>query len=330
MANKRMNREQFSGVVSKFDEDRLRKALWNLYWRGTADVRARIELELAGDGVARPTRPAKPPVDPGEVRAEIEEFVALARAGAYLGRDRRVSPRERSRWRFTFKRLATEAQSALRAEEAAPAEAALGQLIDLASDARDYDYFRSQDPLAAAGFVVSDAVAVLWVSMWERHGFEVFAQTAAPQLIRWESEYGWTRIGDGPVVAQETTLAAVLGRMLRIPDTWEHFAEQYVSALDALGEGSSHRPRGSDAAQRAGDLAEWHGLLLDNLVDVEGGPLDKIAGHDALGGPERTFFAARLAHRRGDNAAARTLVARCLQKLPGHPQFRELATVLEV
>lgn len=139
--------------------------------------------------------------------------------------------------------------------------------------------------MAAASFVVSDAVAVLWTSTWERHGFEVFAQTAAPQLIRWESEYG---------------------------------------------EGLSRRPRGSDATQRAGDLAEWHGLLLDNLVDVEGGPLDKIAGHDALGGPEQTFFAARLAHRRGDNAVARSLVARCLQKLPGHSQFRELATELEV
>lgn len=73
-----MNREQFFGVVSKFDEDRLRKALWNLYWRGTADVQARIELELAGDGVTRSTRPAKAPADPGKVRAEIEEFVALA------------------------------------------------------------------------------------------------------------------------------------------------------------------------------------------------------------------------------------------------------------
>lgn len=210
----------------------------------------------------------------------------MARAGAYLGSDRRVSPKDRSRWRFTFKRLATEAQAALRAEDAALAEAALEQLIDLASDARDYDYCRSQDPLAAAGIVVSDVVANLWASSWERHGFEAFGQIAAPQLIRWESKYGWTR----------------------------------------LGERSSHRPRGSDAAQRAGDRAEWHGLLLDNLVDVEGGLLDKIAGHDALGGPERTFFAARLAHLRGDDATARKLVARCLKKLPGHSQFRELAT----
>ena len=47
MSTKRMNREQFFGVVSELDEDRLRKALWNLYWRGTANVRERIEVEPA-------------------------------------------------------------------------------------------------------------------------------------------------------------------------------------------------------------------------------------------------------------------------------------------
>lgn len=66
-----MNREQFFGAVSGFDEDRLRKALWNLYCRGTADVRKRIELELAGDVGARPPRSAKATADPGAVRAEV-------------------------------------------------------------------------------------------------------------------------------------------------------------------------------------------------------------------------------------------------------------------
>jgi hypothetical protein len=47
---KRMNREQFFRVVSELDEDRLRKALWNLYWRGTTTVRERIEVEFASDG----------------------------------------------------------------------------------------------------------------------------------------------------------------------------------------------------------------------------------------------------------------------------------------
>lgn len=32
VAAKRMNREQFFRAASGLDEDRLRKALWNLYW----------------------------------------------------------------------------------------------------------------------------------------------------------------------------------------------------------------------------------------------------------------------------------------------------------
>ena len=79
------------------------------------------------------------------------------------------------------------------------------------------------------------------------------------------------------------------------------------------------------APERASALAEWHGLLLENLADTEGGLLDRIAGHAALGGPEQTFLSARLAHRRGNTDVARDLVARCLRKLPGHKDFREFA-----
>jgi hypothetical protein len=99
VSGKRMNREQFFRVMSGLDEDRLRKTLWNLYWRGTASVRERIEVELASDGRGRPPRPAKPPADPETVQFEVDDFVSLARSGAYMGGDRRVSPRERSRWR---------------------------------------------------------------------------------------------------------------------------------------------------------------------------------------------------------------------------------------
>lgn len=322
-----MNREQFFRVVSELDEDRLRKALWNLYWRGTANVRERIEVELASDGRGRPPRPAKAPVDPETVQWEVDDFVSLARSGAYLAGDRRVSPRERSRWRFTFKRLVAEAQDALRNEDAGPAVSALEQLIDLACEIHGYDYFRSDDPVAAAGFVVSDVAAVLWAWVWERHGFQAFAETAAPQLVRWESRSGWTRYGDGPVAAKETSLAVVLARMLRVPDTWEGFAEQYAWALDQLPQrdASARRIGGSVDTDRARALAEWHGLLLDNLVDTEGGQLDRIAGHAALGGPEHMFLSARLAQRRGNADVARDLVTRCLRKLQGHKDFREFA-----
>jgi hypothetical protein len=210
---KRMNREQFFRVVSGLDEDRLRKALWNLYWRGTANMRERIEVELASDGRGRPSRPAK--------------------------------------------------------------------------------------------------------------------ETAARQLIRWESRYGWTRHGQGPVAAKEASLAVVLARMLRISDTWEGFAEQYVRALDALRDraASTRQTRrfAKASEERSRALAEWHGLLQENLADTEGGLLDGIAGHAALGGPEQTFLSARLAHRRGNTDVARDLTAQCLQKLPGHNDFREFA-----
>ena len=325
-----MNREQFFRVVSALDEDRLRKALWNLYWRGTADVRERIEVELASDGRGRRPRPATEPADPEMVWYEVDDFVPLARSGAYMGGDRRVSPHERSRWRFTLKRLAAEAQDALRAEDAGPAASALEQLIDLACEAHDYDYFRSDDPVAAAGLVVSDVAAVLWASTWERHGFQPFTETAAPQLIRWESRHGWTRYGEGSVAAKETALAVVLARMLRVPDTWEGFAEQYVRALDTLcDQGASTRRIRHSAArteqERSQALAQWHGLLLENLADTEGGLLDRIVTHAALGGPEQTFLSARLAHRPGNTDIARDLTAQCLQKLPGHKDFREFA-----
>jgi hypothetical protein len=324
-----MNREQFFRVVSGLDEDRLRKALWNLYWRGTANVRERIEVELTSDGRARPPRPAKEPADPEMVQNEVDDFVSLARSGAYMAGNRRVSPRERSRWRFTFKRLADEAQDALRAEDAEPATSALEQLIDLACEAHGYDYFRSDDPVAAAGFVVSDVAAALWAWTWERHGFRAFAETAAPQLIRWESSYGWTRYGEGPVAAKETSLAVVLAHMLRVADTWEGFAEQYVRALDGLSDGgaSTRRVRRfhDTGQERASALAEWHGLLLENVANTDGGLLDRIAGHAALGGPEQTFLSAQLAHRRGNTDVARDLTAQCLQKLPGHNDFREFA-----
>lgn len=177
----RMNREQFFSAMSGHDDAQLRTALWNLYWRGTADVRRRIEAELAGN-----IRPAvKPePLNPQAVHDEVAQFVALARSGAYLGRDRRVSPKERTRWRFTFKQLATAAVEALHASEPTPAITALAQLIDPILDARDTYYFRSEDPVSAAGFVVSDAAAAMWNATWRRHGFQRFAETAAPQLIR--------------------------------------------------------------------------------------------------------------------------------------------------
>jgi hypothetical protein len=43
----RMNREQFYAATAGLGEERLRKALWTVYWRSAVPVRQRIEAEIA-------------------------------------------------------------------------------------------------------------------------------------------------------------------------------------------------------------------------------------------------------------------------------------------
>jgi hypothetical protein len=329
-----MNREEFFAKLATFDEERAKKALWNLYWRGSAAMRERIELELDGDRRDRQGQQAKEQsVDLQLVLDEIRDFAALARCGAYIAGDRRVSPRERTRWRFTFQRLAGDAQAAVHAGgEFAVAAAAVEELIDLACEMRGYDYFRSEDPIEAARFVVSDAVALVWARVRDTYGFTGFAERAAPQLIRWESPYGWTRSGWGQVSDKERSLAAVVAAMLPAVDMWIGFADRYLDALDRVADGESGTAKrswrpGRDREERARDLAEWHLLLLDRLTDTDGEDrLDRLAHHRALGGPEFYFFRARLAYQRGDVGTAHELVHDCLQALPGHADFLDFAT----
>jgi hypothetical protein len=241
MAAKRMSREEFFAKLAPLNENRLRKALWNLYWRGSVSMREQIEAELDPAEHDRRKRAAAQPADPDLVLYEVREFAELARAGAYIAGDRRVSPKERTRWRVTFRRLAADAQSALRAKDAGSAEEALTLIIGLACEMKDRQYFRSEDPVEAARFVVSDATALLWETMRDRHGFAAFAQRAAPQLLRWESRYGWTR-GWGQVHQKETSLTSVLARMLSAPDAWITFAGRYLTALDEAGRADATTP----------------------------------------------------------------------------------------
>lgn len=285
-------------------------------------MRARVQREIDGEGIGRPPGAAdKAAPDNSLLCHEVADFVDLARSGAYLGGDRRVSPTERTRWRFTFKRLVSELQKALRSADAVPASVALESLIDLACETVGYNHFRTDDAMAAAGVVVSDAVEQLWRTTRERDGFDVFSQRAAQQLIRWESPYGWTRHGGGPVAAKETTLADILTRTLRDGDIWERFAGHYLTALNEV---ATQR----DADARTAALAQWHRLLVENLSPESGGLLEQIVEHPAVTGFEGTFVKAQLARKRGDDPAAGELIALCLQQRPGHPGFRQFATDL--
>lgn len=334
---KRFDRAEFHSRVGALDAETLRKMLWNLYWRGPAALRERIEDALDPPAATRKQQ-ARSDVDGEEVRDDVLRFVTLARSGAYIGGTREVSRQERTKWRVTCKRLVEDATAVLNGSDFEFGAAAIEALIDLLCETRDYNYFRSEDPVAAARVVVSETVQSLWVARLQRQGFGAFARSAAAQLIRWESRYGWTR-GEGPVAERETSLACVLAGMLRGHDAWEAFCDGYLEALDAIV--SKPQPGGSRSArgrstvwdrdgwrrrhaleQRAGNLAEWHALLLERLDLGEAGRrLDRIASHPALSGPEADFMKARLCRLRDDIEGARKLIVACLERLPGHREF---------
>ena len=210
-----------------------------------------------------------------------------------------MSRTERTKWRVTFRNLASQAQSALHAQDTAPAEQAMEQLIDLACEMRNVQYFHSEDPVEAAKFVVSDAASALWQTVLDRYGFIAFAGRATPQLIRWESGSGWTE-GNGKVAERETTLAAALAPLLASPEMWRGFAAAYLSALDAVaraeaaaaGKGSgrgrlSSSGGWSDADYRrsnqARTLAAWHAMLAEHLADPDDADLlGRLASHPVL------------------------------------------------
>jgi hypothetical protein len=138
MPANRMNRDEFYAAMAPHDDARLRKVLWTVYWRGNAQLRERIEDELRPQDQPK-VKPKKGLPDPIGVLAEMTTFVELARDGAYMAGDRRVHHTERSKWRYTFRRLVAD------------------------------------DPVEAAKFVVSEAVAALWESVLRNDGFAAFA-----------------------------------------------------------------------------------------------------------------------------------------------------------
>ena len=329
-----MNRDEFYAAMAPNDDARLRKILWTLYWRGNAQLRERIEDELRPQDQPK-VKPKKEPPDPEGVLDEVTTFVGLAKDGAYMAGDRRVHHTERSRWRHTFRRLVADALVALTASDPGPAQQAVAKIVDLACDMKGYDYFHSDDPVEAAKFVVSDAVAALWESVLRHGGFAAFARRVPEQLIRWEADYGWTRRGYGQVAEKETPLAVPLARLLTTPDMWRTFAESYLAALDAAGRADTRRPRtiygtvnetSYRRKARTDDLATWHEMLLDRFAGApEDELLDRLVASPALAGPELNFLHARIAERRGDVSQAATLVTKCLKEMPGRQAYLDFA-----
>ena len=132
--------------------------------------------------------------------------------------------------------------AALQAADPGKAQQAVAEMVDLACEMKSYDCFHPDDPVEAARFVVSDAVAVLGESVLRQDGVPAVARRVPEQLIRWEADYGWTRRGDGQVPEKETALAVPLARLLTTPDMWRTFAESYLDALDAArAAGQAHR-----------------------------------------------------------------------------------------
>jgi hypothetical protein len=334
MPANRMNRGEFYAAMAPNDDARLRKILWSVYWRGNAQLRERIEEELRSPDQPK-VKPRKELPDPDAVLNEVTRFVKLAEDGAYMAGDRRVHHTERSKWRLTFRRLAGDALAALQADDPEPAQQAVAEMVDLACEMKSYDYFHSDDPVEAAKFVVSDAVAVLWESVLRHDGFAAFARRVPEQLIGWEADYGWTRRGYGQVAEKETPLAIPLARLLTTPDMWRMFAESYLDALDTAGRADPGQPRAIYGSfdethyrrhDRTTDLAVWHEMLLDRFAGTpEDELLDRLAVSPALAGPELTFLRACIAERRGDVAQAAALVTECLKELPGHQGYLDFA-----
>ena len=333
MSANRMNRDEFYAAMAPHDDARLRKILWTVYWRGNAQLRERIEDELRPQDQPK-VKPKKELPDPIDVLAEVTAFVELAKDGAYMAGDRRVHHTERSKWRHTFRRLVADALAALAASDPAPARQAVTKIVDLACDMKRYDYFHSDDPVEAAKFVVSEAVAALWESVLRNDGFAAFAGCVPEQLIRWEADYGWTRRGYGQVAERETPLAVSLARLLTTPDMWRTFTESYLAALGVAGRADPKRPRtvyGTDETsyrrkERADDLAVWHEMLLDRFAGTpEDELLDRLVASPALAGPELIFLRARIAERRGDVSQAAALVTKCLKEMPGRQAYLDFA-----
>ena len=91
MPQNRMNREEFFANLAPLDTEQRGKILWNLYWRGTAAARERIEGELDPPARERRKQDAVTPPDP--MLATPDMWTGFA--DAYLAELDRIANAER-------------------------------------------------------------------------------------------------------------------------------------------------------------------------------------------------------------------------------------------
>lgn len=342
-----MSREQFFAKLESLAEERLRQVLWELYYKGSDASRERIDVALLppAERAAKIAEKAAPKIPNGALVAdEVRDFVRLARSGAYIGGTREVARSERSRWRFTYRKLIDGATTVLEAGDLEHGVPAVENLLDLAHQLHGYNYFRSEDPVEAMKLVFSDEVEKLWRATLKHEGFEAFVRRAAPQLLRWESLYGWTRSGGGPTAEHERPLADVVSLLLVAPDHWFAFFDEYMRALDGLVRRPSppertsrkrvssflrereERERSYERERRSRRLEHWHRMILERLDNYDAEDrIVRLLEHPALGGAEHDFLRARHAHRSGRVEEARALMTACLEHLPGHQELIEFS-----
>ena len=210
---KRLSKEEFGQLLAGRDADELRKMLWELYVRGSAELRRKIEV-VAVPREKRPAKAGPPPIDGADHLATVRDFVRLARAGAYMGCDRHVSRSDREGWKASFRELLDDSGRFLTQCDVENGAEAMDALLCLALDCRDTYYFRTEDPIGALRIVVSDLVDLLWRSTLAVSGFPALVARVPRDLMRWESLYGWTRWGDGRIAQKERVLADVLAALL--------------------------------------------------------------------------------------------------------------------
>ena len=174
--------------------------------------------------------------------------MALARAGAYLGGTRRVSPRRRGRWASSFHEHLT----AARGQASTTAGAAAYQaLIELAIVASERSLFEGSPPVRRLRLSIPAQVATLWDARLRARGLTAVADELLGQLVRWERPRGW-----GAAHAEEA-LAEVLAVRLPTMMSWEVAAAAYERALDR-------------AARRRALVGGPDGATLRHLEPVRG------------------------------------------------------------